>query len=226
MQNFDVTSGNPGGKVEKQNKDSGHFSSAYSLKTKAETIKHYSSWAKTYDQEVAEQNAYAQPARTAEMLQRFLPDTSARLLDAGCGSGLSGIALKKAGYQWIDGCDFSPEMLEIARSKGCYQTLFTADLNEGQPDIAAHTYDAVTCVGVFSFGHVFPGACDDLLRILRPGGLLIIALNEQYWQNGDLEKKLDTLVAAGQIKILSKEFGDHLPGHNVNGWVIALEKLS
>ncbi len=204
--------------------DSGHFQAAYSLETGEQTRDHYASWAESYDEEVAEQNAYAQPARVAEMLKRFMPGNDFRVLDAGCGSGLSGVSLKDAGYAIIDGCDFSPEMLAKAREKDVYRKLFAADLNVGLPGVAEGDYHAVTCVGVFSFGHVEPEACDELLRILPRGGYLVIALNDPFWQRGDLAEKLAQLESAGKIIVMAKEFGEHLPGHDVKGWVIALEK--
>lgn len=205
-------------------KDSGHFEAAYSLETNDETRRHYKSWAETYDHEVSEVNGYAQPQRVAEMTLKLQSDTSSRILDAGCGSGLSGLALHHSGYTNVDGCDFSPEMLAKSREKGCYTELFEANLNETLTDCADSSYDIVTCVGVFSFGHVFPDACDELLRVLRAGGFLIIAVNEPYWDKGDLAEKLSRLETTGIIRILEKQFGDHLPGHQVNGWVIAVVK--
>ncbi|MCJ8310223.1 MAG: methyltransferase domain-containing protein, partial [Rhizobiaceae bacterium] len=92
--------------------DSGHFEAAYSLENNDQTRDHYRSWADTYDKEVSEVNGYAQPQRVAEMAAKIAPHKEVRILDAGCGSGLSGVALKAAGYKHIDGCDFSPEMLE------------------------------------------------------------------------------------------------------------------
>ena len=38
------------------------------------------------------------------------------LLDIGCGSGLSGVALEKAGHYWV-GCDISGSMLEVAHRR-------------------------------------------------------------------------------------------------------------
>lgn len=204
--------------------DSGHFEAAYSLETNEQTLNHYRSWAETYDKEVSEVNGYAQPQRVAEMATQLQPNQDARILDAGCGSGLSGEALKAAGFNNIDGCDFSPEMLEKSLEKGCYSKLFEADLNATIPDTADESYDMATCVGVFSFGHVYPDACDELLRVLKPGGHLVIALNEPYWDKGDLSQKLDQLSATGIIDVLEKQYGDHLPGHNVMGWVIAAVK--
>ncbi|MEP0942364.1 MAG: class I SAM-dependent methyltransferase [Rhizobiaceae bacterium] len=204
--------------------DSGHFDAAYSLKTNDQTRDHYRSWAETYDKEVAEVNGYAQPQRVADMLDKLRSEKDCRILDAGCGSGLSGEALKAAGFSSIDGCDFSPEMLEKSLEKGCYAKLFEADLNATIPDTPNAAYDVVTCVGVFSFGHVYPDACDELLRVLKPGGHMLIALNEPYWDKGDLAAKLDQLTDNGAIEVLEKEYGDHLPGHDVMGWVISMVK--
>ncbi|MDD9909679.1 MAG: class I SAM-dependent methyltransferase [Ahrensia sp.] len=210
----------------KENADSGHFSAAYDLESGEQTKAHYASWADSYDREVSEENAYAQPVRVAEMVGRFVSDTDALILDAGCGSGLSGTALAASGFRHLHGCDFSQEMLAKAAEKGVYAKLFAADLNAGLPDVDSQTFDVVTCVGVFSFGHVEPDACDELLRVLKPGGFLIIALNDPFWQRGDLASKIEQLEGDKRVIVRAKEFGDHLPGHNVMGWVIALEKTS
>lgn len=50
-------------------------------------------------------------ARAIEMLA-FSDDKPKYILDVGCGSGLSGQALEKAGHYWI-GCDISKPMLEV-----------------------------------------------------------------------------------------------------------------
>ena len=205
--------------------ETGHFSASYGIDDPEETKAHYASWAATYDKEVAEQNGYVQPQRCAQALSANALDPSARILDAGCGSGLSGVAMRLAGYSNLDGCDFSPDMLKLAKEKQVYANLFEADLNAPQKDIADGTYDAVTAVGVFSFGHIMPDACDELLRIIKPHGLFVIALNEKFWDKGTLEEKLKRLEREGRIEMLSMEYGDHLPGHNVNGWVIVMRRI-
>ena len=202
-----------------------HFQDAYSLENAEDTKRHYKSWAETYDQEIGEENGYAQPARTAEALLRFTVPADKVVLDAGCGSGLSGVALTNGGFSCIDGCDFSPEMLQSAEAKGVYRHLFEADLNAGLNTISDSTYDIVTAVGVFSFGHVFPDACDEMLRVLKPGGLLAIALNEHFWDRGDLAAKIKQLSENSVVQEELREHGEHLPGHDVMGWVILLRKL-
>jgi len=206
------------------NGGAGHFTSAYHLKTAEETIGHYRNWASSYDQEVGEDNDYAQPKRCADALQTVVKSRAAKLLDAGCGTGLSGQALAIAGFESIVGCDFSPDMLACARKKGIYQDLYLVDLNKGLPDFEDGSFDAVTAVGVFSFAHVDPQACDELLRVLKPGGAMVIGLNEKYWNEGALARKIEQLEARGRIREIAREYGDHLPGHSVMGWVLVLQK--
>ena len=73
----------------------------------------YASWATTYDQEVIE-NGYATPDRVAKALKEYVSDKSTLILDYGCGTGLSGLALQSVGFKNLDGLDVSKEMVRIA----------------------------------------------------------------------------------------------------------------
>lgn len=198
--------------------------SAYQVRTAAETRALYDRWADTYNIELAEENDYAQPRRCAEMLQRFQPDTAGKVLDVGCGTGLSGGALLEHGYRHVDGCDLSPGMLAKATQTGIYGRLFETNLNEPPMDASAAHYASAIAVGIFSFGHVEPDALDDILRVLRPGGILVLGLNEHFYDEGSLTAKLIALSGAGRIDRLAEEHGDHIAGTGMTGWVIAVRK--
>ena len=92
--------------------DKKFLSEVYDLATPAETRALYDDWSASYDAEITE-NGYATPRRIAEALAQFA-DPSAPILDFGCGTGLSGLALKAAGFQTIDGADLSADMLKGA----------------------------------------------------------------------------------------------------------------
>ena len=113
---------------------------AYSSRTAEEVRDYYDQWAEVYDEELTE-NSYQQPRRCAMELARHLNDRSARILDVGCGTGLSGIALSEAGYSHIDGCDLSQGMLEKAFKTEIYSKLFMADLNKPPLDAPAGRRD-------------------------------------------------------------------------------------
>jgi len=193
---------------------------AYTVKTDADTRALYDAWAEVYDEELGE-NEYQQPLRCAEALAQLMsPATDPAVLDVGCGSGLSGLALKNMGFSNIDGCDYSMGMLEKAETTGAYTRLFETNLNAPPMDADDAIYDAATCVGVFSFGHVTADALDDILRVLRPGGILVIGLNDHFDKEGSLTAKLTTIEEAGSITDRRDEHGEHIRGTGLTGWVI------
>ena len=194
----------------------------YRLETQEETLAHYEAWADTYDEEITENN-YAQPSRCASALAQFSTIDEINVLDIGCGSGLSGLALNDFGFKNIDGCDFSPSMLEKAKSTNVYQKLFLADINE-ELDIEEETYDAVCAVGVLAFAHVRTEALRQMLRVVKSKGLLVIGLNEHYWEGGSVGEKIRELSEGDEAELLFEEFGDHLPGADIGGWVAVLRK--
>ena len=98
----------------------GFLNNAYGARDSAATRKLYDDWAASYEAEIAE-NGYATPTRCAEALRSKIRDASAPILDFGCGTGLSGLALKLVGFETIDGVDLSQEMLNQAREKGVYR---------------------------------------------------------------------------------------------------------
>lgn len=197
---------------------------AYEPRSDAEMKAFYDRWAAVYDDELAE-NAYRQPVRCADALKRLMAPRHGRtVLDVGCGSGLSGVALRSAGFDLIDGCDFSPGMLAKAKEGGLYRRLFEANLNQPPMDADEDSYDAATCVGVFSFGHVMADALDDILRIIKPGGALVIGLNDRFYEEGSLTRKLEALSQSGGLEIVAREHGDHMPGTGLKGWVVSARK--
>ncbi|MEZ5872147.1 MAG: methyltransferase domain-containing protein [Nitratireductor sp.] len=196
---------------------------AYSNRTAEEVRAYYDQWAEVYDEELTE-NSYQQPRRCAEALALHLDDRSARVLDVGCGTGLSGLALAAAGYNHIDGCDLSSGMLEKAFKTAVYSKLFTADLNKPPLDAPDNAYGGIAAVGVFSFGHVQPDAVDEFIRVAVPGAPIVIGLNEHFHKEGSLTAKLDALAAAGLIERLSETEGEHIPGIGMSGWVITVRK--
>ena len=200
------------------------FEKAYSLSDIEETRNLYDRWSHVYDRDL-NNGEYQQPVRCANALLKQINQTNVSILDVGCGTGLSGLALKEAGYEQISGCDLSQGMLEKAAGLNIYNKLFTCNLNTPPIDAETEEYDAVTAVGVFSFGHILPEAVDELLRVTKPKGYIIIGLNDHYYEEGSLTNKLNSLEASGSLKIINQEHGEHIPGNDLKGWVITLQKL-
>lgn len=203
----------------------GYLNEAYEERSDAETRARYDKWAATYDDELVA-NDYRQPARCAALLAAMIDDRATPVFDAGCGTGLSGAALREVGFTTIDGCDFSAEMLARAEATGAYRSTQIIDLNRLPLAIEDDRYGATAIVGVFSFGHVKAAVLDELVRVTQPGGALVIGMNELYYAEGSVVAKLDSLAAAGKLQITTKEVGDHLPGHDLAGWVLGCRLAS
>ncbi len=184
----------------------------------------YDEWADSYDSEIVDELGYAMPDRVAAMLPSLLDSTQARILDIGCGTGVSGAKIAERGYRQIDGCDISPQMLERAKTLGVYGRLFHADLTNPPIDVTESAYDAVTVVGAFAYGHLRADALDEILRVVRAGGLIILTTNDHYYAEGSLDAYIKQLDQQDQIILLAREHGDHMPGKAVGGWVYALGK--
>lgn len=201
----------------------GFLENAYRERTTGEMRDYYDQWSRVYDAELAE-NDYAQPRRCAEALISAGADPSRPVIDMGCGTGLSGLALKEAGFGQIDGCDLSPGMLQKASRLDVYRDLFECDLNNPPLARSDASYGSLAAVGVFSFGHVMADAIDEMLRIVEPGGALVIGMNDHYYQEGSVPRKLAALAKEGAITMVSSEHGDHLPGIGLTGWVLSFTR--
>ena len=111
-------------------KDVGNKIPIYKLKTTDEVMKYYDEWGikNKYDQDMIDWN-YTGPKETASIFIKYAKDKNIKILDAGCGTGLVGIELKKYNYLNIDGVDLSKKLLDLV-PKGYYKNLDQVDLNK------------------------------------------------------------------------------------------------
>ncbi len=173
-----------------------------------ETRDAYKDWAENYDDDTVEGMGYVAPAVASDKLRALLPDTSIRILDAGCGTGLAGVELNRRGYQNVDGMDLSPDMLTVARRKEVYDDLREADMTETL-DYPDNAYDAIICVGAFTHAHVGPKGFDELVRITRPGGGIVATVHEDVWDEDKYADYLKKLEASGKAKIREADEADY-----------------
>ncbi|MDF2766463.1 MAG: tylM1 [Rhodospirillales bacterium] len=156
----------------------------------------YDRWAETYDADMLA-IGYMNPAVTCGLVCRHLADRQGGILDAGCGTGLIGEILSLLGYGRLVGLDISDGMLERARRREAYAELRNRML--GEPlDFADEAFAAVISSGVFTAGHAPADALDELVRITRRGGRLILAVASSAWEAGGFKEKIATLERAGR----------------------------
>ncbi|MGR3501233.1 class I SAM-dependent DNA methyltransferase [Pseudaestuariivita sp.] len=196
---------------------------AYDLDGVQATQELYARWSATYDAEVAEAG-YATPPRCAEALRAAMARSDLPILDFGCGTGLSGVALRAAGFSVIDGCDISAEMLAGAAAReGVYRNLTAYD-PAGDLPFAAGDYHAIAAIGVIGAGAAPAEVLDTLVDHLEPEGLLVFSFNDHTLADPVYESALNRHLDAGRVTLLSKEYGPHLPGKGLNSFVYVIQR--
>ncbi len=126
-----------------------------------------------------------------------------RVLDVGCGSGLT-LVLAAGRGAIPSGLDISPGLLGIARDR-----LPAADLREGDMEtlpFGDSSFDAVTGVNAFQFAGDPRRALREAARVTRPGGLVVASLFAAP------ERSQGTVAHQAMSSLIPDEgAGDHAP---------------
>lgn len=201
-----------------------YLTNAYDLASSGQTRDLYRDWAATYDAEITA-NGYASPHRTAQALVSSGACLNAPLLDIGCGTGVSGLFLRDAGFTQIHGSDFSEEMISLAREKQIYDEIFTADLHKPF-DFITTVYQTIAAIGVLAPGHAQADIIPAVIKILPPGGLFAFSMNDHTMNDPGYELELERLVMSREVRVRWRDYGDHLPKIKLHSMIIVLEKLA
>lgn len=169
----------------------------YALQGPEEAEEVYDGWADRYDTDTLDGMGYVAPTVAVSRLLELTPEPGT-VLDAGCGTGLVGAALAERVTVTVDGVDLSQGMLDQAAARGVYRDLGKANLTE-RLDIVDDAYDAALCVGTLTDGHVGPVAFDELVRVVRPGGLIVATVLSRVWESGGYRAHVDQLVERGLV---------------------------
>ena len=139
-----------------------------------------------FDDMLVEQLGYAVPMLVRERLEALAPGPYPRLLDLGCGTGLTGVSLN----DWcphITGVDLSAGMLDEAYERGVYDDLYVAEAVEFLEETDDPPWDMITATDVLPYigrlGRFFAGARQRLV----PGGLLVASCETEDGMDEDFK---------------------------------------
>jgi ubiquinone/menaquinone biosynthesis C-methylase UbiE len=130
-------------------------------------------WSFFYDQPLVQRLTY-RPVQDAVM-RELRRRTPARILDLGCGTGILAARIVRAiPGTTVAGCDFSPGMLRHAAARSHRPGWVCGDAQ--RLPFRSESFDAIACTEAFHWFPDQPAALRECLRVLRPGGCLLVAL--------------------------------------------------
>lgn len=140
----------------------------------------FDEYAPRFDTALVERLKYRGPALLREAVERVAPGRFARVLDLGCGTGLSGAAFRDAA-DWLGGVDLSPAMIRKAAAKNIYDHLGVGDIATSlrtltEPCDLAVAADVLVYIG--DLAEVFASA---------RGNARVFAFTAQRLEDGDYQ---------------------------------------
>ena len=203
-------------------KDTSNKLDIYKLKTSEELLKYYQDWTDNnqYNKDMVDWN-YIAPKETVSILKKYVFNKNSKILDAGCGTGLVGIELKKYGYSNIEGVDLSQNMLDLV-PQSIYKKIEKINLNKALK-FKDNIYDVIMCVGTFTYGHVKPQTLDELIRITKNKGFICFTINEGIYEEYGFDNKIKELSNNKSWDV--KEFfkSDYITTKDVDAWLCLAE---
>ena len=199
-------------------KDVGNKIPIYKLKTTNEVMEFYDEWGDKdkYNKDMIDWN-YTGPKETVNTFKKYAENKDILIFDAGCGTGLVGKELKRFGYNNFHGADLSQTLLNAVPKK-LYKKLDKVDLNR-PIKTQDNLYDAVMCVGTFTYAHVKPNALDEFVRITKNKGLICFTINEGIHEEYGFDKKIDELEKKKYWKKIEFFKSQYISSKDVNAWL-------
>ena len=174
--------------------------------------RYYDRWAQRYDDDLADWS-YEAPEVAARSLLSHATEPKI-VLDAGCGTGLVGRAVRRAGYRGrLHGVDVSAESVQLAEGTGAYDAVGIADLQ--QPlDFDDDEFGGLVCVGVMTYLPDVERCWREFIRVVRSDGMIIVTQREDLWVERRCRGVIDDLAAEGRwTPIEVTEPQPYLPDH-------------
>jgi predicted TPR repeat methyltransferase len=178
-----------------------------------DVTRYYDEWAQRYDRDLVDW-AYTAPNVAAAVLLEHADDP-ASVLDAGCGTGFVGQALRGAGFGGdLTGVDVSSESLRLADRTGAYDRTAIADL-QTELTFADDAFDALVCVGVMTYVPEVERCWTEFARVVRTGGVVVVTQREDLWEERDCGGVVTRLADTGTWTLIEvTDPRPYLPGND------------
>jgi predicted TPR repeat methyltransferase len=195
-----------------------HVARARAITDPRDARKVYADWAETYDDDVYATLGFTGTARIVELAAQHVAWRDRPVIDLGCGTGAAGARLAELGFTVVDGLDLSPEMLAVAEAKGIYRRRIVADLTQPIP-IPDGAYAAAVSAGTFTSGHVGPGALEEVIRVVEPGGVVACVVGASMMDG------FGHALEAVSVEVLHQKIETIRNDGPPEGWMLVVRRL-
>jgi ubiquinone/menaquinone biosynthesis C-methylase UbiE len=149
----------------------------HGLGTESKAIEeYYTEWGPEKYEANLREWGYTAPTVVTKMVAEKCgaPIESARVLDAGCGSGFAIADFQAVGFPGtnVSAIDIWQGGLDQAASRGYYGSLTKVDLQAAPYPFEDGTFDAVMSVGVLTYLQPESACLSELIRVAKSGGIV------------------------------------------------------
>jgi ubiquinone/menaquinone biosynthesis C-methylase UbiE len=124
-----------------------------------------------------------------------------RILEVGCGAGLTTVALARRGYV-VEAMDLADAMLQLTRkaadAAGVGHLVKTSIGDVHRLCFPSHAFAAVLAIGVVPWLHSPQTAIAEMARVLKPQGQLLVTADNRWRLNHVLDPSLSPLPATAR----------------------------
>lgn len=191
--------------------------------------RYYDDWAAQYNHDLAAWG-YEAPAIGAGLLASGVA-VDGSVLDVGCGTGLTGLALRDAGFTDITGVDISQSSLDLAAQTGAYAHLDQVDLHQLPLSLNPDAFAGLQCIGVLTYVPETDAVLREFCRLVEPSGRVVISQRDDLFAERRCDEVLRNLEADRTCTVVSvSEPAAYLPeneefGESINVIFVVLEVL-
>ena len=194
-----------------------------------EIIEIYNDFSGTYDADVKRKMRYTAYVTVPKLVLSHLNSTPARILDLGCGTGLSSLLFFKAGHQ-VTGIDGTHAMIDRAR-KLPFKKLISQNL-EKPLRVKDVSFDAAVMVGVTEYIDDPAIVLEQVKRKLKPEGVFGLSFPRrsswytEYGLKSYYKKEVEPMMREAGFTIIECERGLGVAeyGRRVDYWIYVLKK--
>jgi predicted TPR repeat methyltransferase len=186
-------------------------------------INEFSEFAEEYDQIVVDELGYTAHWRLPQKVIEHLGSGRARVLDLGCGTGISSTLFFAQGYA-VTGVDIAPGMIDQAR-RHPFQNLLCQSLEAPLP-LDSACFDAAVALGVLEFIRSPDRFLQEVHRVLKPGACFALTVPRNCPAESSLpvrsyrQREAEALILAAGFAILACQsfLGYELDGERIQYW--------